>query len=133
MIEPRIDETGAHAFGRLAPARDKIEEIPAIFGGPEDEGRGQEHRWLDGSFRQLRIVAIIQHQRLRMQRVIADLGLRWKWLHHGLSRCLEETTNRCLPMAVKALPCAITPNWANRVRWRARTQPRFRNRRRHDA
>src|SRR6266700_1328305 len=93
MIEPRIDETGAHAFGRLAPPRDKIEEILAIFGGPEDEGRGQEHRWFDGPFRQLRIVTIVQHQRLGMQRVIADLGLRWKWLHHGLSRCLEETTN----------------------------------------
>src|SRR5437773_2383526 len=93
MVEPRIDQTSTHAFGRLAPARDKIKKILAIFGGPEDESRGQEHRWFDGAFRQLRIVAIVQHQRFGMQRVIADLGLRWKWFHHGLSRCLEETTN----------------------------------------
>src|SRR5215469_1525634 len=88
MIEPRINEPCAHPIRRLAPARHEIKEILAVFGGPEHEGRSQEHRRLDGSFRQLRIVAVIQHQRFRMQRVIADAGLPWKRFHHGLPRCL---------------------------------------------
>ena len=69
------------------------EEILAVFGGPEDEGRSQEDRWFDGSFRQLRIIAVVQHQRFGMQHMIADVGLRWKRFHHGLSRCLEETSS----------------------------------------
>src|SRR4029077_3396316 len=70
-------------LGRLAPTRDEIEEVLSVFGGREDEGRGQEDRWFDGSFRQLRIVAVVQHQRFGMQHMVADVGLRWKRFHHG--------------------------------------------------
>jgi hypothetical protein len=38
MIEPRIDQARADSFRRLAPARDEIEKILSVFGGPEDEG-----------------------------------------------------------------------------------------------
>ena len=91
MIEPRIDQARAHPGWRLAPTRDVIEEILSVFGGLEDEGRGQEDRWFDGSFRQLRIVAVVQHQCFGMQHVVADMGLRRKRFGHGLSRCLEGT------------------------------------------
>src|SRR5207244_2071257 len=97
-------------------------EILAIFGGSEDEGRGQEDRWLDGSFRQLRIVAIVQHQRFGMQRVIADLSLRRKWFHHGLSRCLEETTNPVRTNGSISPPCPTKPDRADRARWCGHTQ-----------
>ena len=90
MIEPRINQARAHPLGRLAPTRDEIEEVLSVFGGPEHEGRGQEDRWLDGSFRQLRIVAVVQHQRFGMQHVVADVGLRRKRFHHGLPRCLDS-------------------------------------------
>jgi hypothetical protein len=75
MIEPRINQTCAHSFGRLAPARNVIEVVLSVLGGPEHEGRGQEDRWLDGALRQLRIVAVVQHQRFGMQHVVADMGL----------------------------------------------------------
>jgi hypothetical protein len=74
MIEARIDEPRALARRRLAAAGDVIEEVAAILGGLEDEGRGQEHRRLDGAFRQFRIVAVVQHLRFGMQCVIADMG-----------------------------------------------------------
>src|SRR5262249_32520824 len=90
-----IDQARAHPFRRLAPAGDKIKEVLAVFGSPEDEGRGQEHRWLDRAFRQLRIVAIVQHQRFRMQHVVADVGLGRKRFHHGLSPCLSGPTEAC--------------------------------------
>ncbi len=93
MIEPRIDQARAHPFGRLAPTRDEIEEILSVFGSLEDEGRGQKHRWLDGSFGQLRIVAVVQHERFGMQHVVPDVGLRRKRFHHGLPRCLDS--ERC--------------------------------------
>src|SRR5713101_2213676 len=85
MIEPRINQASTHPLGRLAPTRDVVEEILPVFGGPKDEGRGQKDRWFDGSFRQLRIVAVVQHKRFGMQHVVADMGLRRKRFHHGLS------------------------------------------------
>ena len=102
VIEPRINQARAHPLGRLAPTRDEIEEVLSVFGGPEDEGRGQEDRWFDGSFRQLRIVAVVQHQRFWMQHVVADVGLRRKRFHHGLPRCLDSV--RCSALG----PSAIT-------------------------
>jgi hypothetical protein len=93
MIEPRINQARAHPLGRLAPTRDEIEEVLSVFGGPEDEGRGQEDRRFDGAFRQLRIVAVVQHQRFGVQHVVADVGLRRKRFHHGLPRCLDS--KRC--------------------------------------
>ena len=89
VIEPRINQTRAHPLGRLTPARNEIEEVLSVFSGLEDEGRRQEDRRFDGSFRQLRIVAVVQHQRFWMQHVIADVGLRRKRFHHGLPRCLD--------------------------------------------
>src|SRR3954447_25955542 len=99
MIEPRINQPRAHPLGRLAPTRDEIEEVLSVFGGPEDEGRGQEDRWFDGSFRQLRIVAVVQPQRFGMQHVVADVGLRRKRFHHGLPRCLDSETLSCVGYA----------------------------------
>jgi hypothetical protein len=74
VIEARINQTRAHPFGRFAPTRHKIEEVLTVLGCPEHEGRGQEDGWLDGSFRQLRIVPIFQHQGFGMQHVVADVG-----------------------------------------------------------
>jgi hypothetical protein len=61
MIEPRIHLARAYPVGRLAPTGDEIEEVLSVFGRPEDKGRGQEDRWFDGAFRQLRILAVVQH------------------------------------------------------------------------
>src|ERR1700730_9378097 len=83
---------------RLAPTRDEIEEVLSVFGGPEEEGRGQKDRWFDGSFRQLWIVAVVQHERFGMQHVVADVGPRRKRFHHGLPRCLD--TERCSALGV---------------------------------
>src|ERR1700688_555818 len=90
MIEPRINQARTHPLGRLAPTRDVIEEVLSVFGGPEDEGRGQKDRWFDGSFRELRIIAVVQHQRFGMQHVVADVSLRRKGFDHGLPRCLDS-------------------------------------------
>jgi hypothetical protein len=87
MVEARIDQSRAHALRRLATARDEIEEVLPVLGRLEHEGRGQKHRRLDGAFRQLRIVAIGQHQRFRMQHMVADMGFRRERFRHGLSRC----------------------------------------------
>ncbi|MEY9132580.1 hypothetical protein ACVIWV_001537 [Bradyrhizobium diazoefficiens] len=87
VVEARIDQARAHPLRRLAPAGDVVEEVLPVFGGLEHEGRGQEHRRLDGAFRQLRIIAIGQHQRFRMQHMVADVGLRRKGFYHGQSRC----------------------------------------------
>src|SRR6202008_4367664 len=82
-----------------------------------DESRGQEHRWLDGPFRQLRIVAIVQHQRLGMQCVVADLGLGRKWFRHGLFRCLEgDDPSGTLQCRYKALLRATMPDCINDCR-----------------
>src|SRR5580692_8392830 len=89
MIEPRINQASTHPLGRLAPTRDIIEEVLSVFGGPENEGRGQKDWWFDSSFRQLRIVAVVQHQRFGMQHVVADVCLRRERFHHGLPRCLD--------------------------------------------
>jgi hypothetical protein len=43
-----------------------------------------------GSFRQLWIVAVVQHQGFGMQHVVADVGLRRKRFDHGLSRYLDS-------------------------------------------
>ena len=67
VIEPRINQTRAHPLGRLAPTRNEIEEVLSVFGRPKGEGRGQEDRWFDGAFRQLRIVAVVQHECFGMQ------------------------------------------------------------------
>src|SRR5262249_23691790 len=130
MIEARIYQTCAHPLWRLAPTRNEIEEVLAVFGGPEDESRGQEDGWFDGSFRQLRIVAVVHHQRFLMQRVIADVGLRRKRFHHGLSRCLEGTSSRACSTGRINSRCATTPGWADRARWHGHMQSRFHNRRR---
>src|SRR3954447_24002336 len=98
MIEPRINQPRAHPLGRLAPTRDEIEEVLSVFGGPEDEGRGQEDRWFDGSFRQLRIVAVVQHQRFGMQHVVANVGLRRKRFHHGMSPYLDSERRPALAL-----------------------------------
>ncbi|MEY9697419.1 hypothetical protein ABIF50_010700 [Bradyrhizobium diazoefficiens] len=83
MVEARIDQARAHAFRRLAPAGDVIEEVLAVFGRLEHESGGQEHRRLDGALRQLRIIAIGQHQGFRMQHMVADMGLRRERFYHG--------------------------------------------------
>ena len=89
MVEPRIDQACAHSLGRLAPAGYVIEEVLSVLRGLEDEGRRQEDRRLDGAFRQLRIVAVVQHQRFGMERVVADMGFGRKRFHHGPPRFLE--------------------------------------------
>jgi hypothetical protein len=83
MIEPRIHQARAHSLRRLTATRHKIEVILPILGGPEHEGRGQEDGWLDDALRQLRIVAVVQHQCFGMKHVIADMRLRREWFHHG--------------------------------------------------
>ena len=89
VVEPRIDQACAHPLGRLAPAGYVIEEVLSVLRGLEDEGRRQEDGRLDGAFRQLRIVPVVQHQRFGMEHVIADMGLRRKRFHHGPPRFLE--------------------------------------------
>ncbi|EGE60534.1 hypothetical protein RHECNPAF_14110012 [Rhizobium etli CNPAF512] len=74
MVEARINEAGAFARRRLAPAGDIVEEIAPVLGRIEDEGGGEEHRRLDRPFREFGIVAVVQHLRFGMQSVIADMG-----------------------------------------------------------
>src|ERR1700682_5866243 len=40
--------------------------------------------------------AVVQHQRFGMQHVVADVGLRRKRFHHGLSRCLDLEPSPCV-------------------------------------
>ena len=82
VVEARIDEAGACAFRRLAPTGNEIEEILALLGGLEDESRGEEDGWLDGTFRELRIEAVAQHKRFGMEAVIADMSFVWPRLGH---------------------------------------------------
>ena len=86
MIEAGIDQPGPCACRRFAAAGDEIEEIAALFGRLEHEGRGQEHRRLDRALGEFRIVAVVQHQRFGMQFVIADMGLGGMWSGHDSLR-----------------------------------------------
>ena len=58
MVEAGIDEAAALARRRLAAAGHVVEEILAVLGGAEHEGRGEENRRLHRPFRELRIEAI---------------------------------------------------------------------------
>ena len=120
VIEPRIDQARAHPLGRLAPACDEVEVVLSVFGGPEHEGRGQEHGRFHGAFGQLRIVTVVQHQRFGMQHVIADVGLRCRRFHHGLSRCSEFRTAWCKRSNIlDRFHCA--PRWNSQRRGQAST------------
>lgn len=82
MIEAGIDEARAAGGGFLAAA-DDVEEVAALLRRPEDEGRGEKHRRLDRSFREHRVETVGEHQRLRMQAMIADMGLGGARSGHG--------------------------------------------------
>ena len=90
MVEARIDETRAGAARRLLAARHVVEEIASLLGRLEHEGRGQEHRRLDRTFRQLRVEAVGQHHRLGMQLVVADMRLRGFGGDHVISSGLSR-------------------------------------------
>src|SRR5215203_2160530 len=55
------------ALRRLPAAGHVVEELLAVLGRGEDEGRGEEDRRLHGAFRQRRVVAIAEHQGLGME------------------------------------------------------------------
>src|ERR687897_1109560 len=82
MIEAGIDQPGSSSARRFLAARDEIEEVAPLFGRSEDEGRGEEYRRLHRTFRQLRVEAVAQHQRFRMQPMISDMGLGRAWGSH---------------------------------------------------
>ena len=85
MVEARIDETGAGAFGWLLAPRGIVEEVAAFLGRAEHEGRGEEDRRLDRALRQHRVVAVAQHQGLGPEDVVADTGLGRTGRGHGVS------------------------------------------------
>jgi hypothetical protein len=72
MVEARIDEARGLALRRLAAACHVIEEFLAVLRAPENECRGQEDRRLHRAFRQGRVVAIAEHERLGLELAIAE-------------------------------------------------------------
>jgi hypothetical protein len=89
MVEARIDQACAHSLGGARAGQYVIEEVLSVLRSLEDEGRCQEDGRLDGTFRQLRIVPVVQHQRFGMEHVIADMGFGRKRFHHGPPRFLK--------------------------------------------
>ena len=83
VVEARIDEAGLAAARRLPASGDIVEEIAPVFRGPECESRCQENRRLHRSFRKLRIEPVAEHQRFRMQPMVADMRLVRAWRCHG--------------------------------------------------
>ncbi len=83
MVEARIDEPRRLARRCGLASRDHVEELLAVLGGLEQEGRGQEDRRLHRALGEHRIVAVAQHQRLGMQAVVADPVLQIAGLGHG--------------------------------------------------
>jgi len=51
IVETGIDQAGFLARPRLPSARAQVEEILALLGRLEDEGRGQKDRWLQRALR----------------------------------------------------------------------------------
>jgi hypothetical protein len=72
VIEARIDQPERGGRAGLPAAGREVEEVPALLGRAEHEGRGQEHRLFDRPFGQSGIVAVAQHQSLGMEQVVAD-------------------------------------------------------------
>src|SRR5262245_24527056 len=72
MVETRIDEARDRTRRRLATSSGVVEEITTLLGGSKHECGCQEDGWLDCALRKRRIVAISQHERLRMQDVICQ-------------------------------------------------------------
>ena len=75
VVEAAVDQPGSLAPRRLAPSRDVIEELLAVLGALEDEGGGEEHRRLDRALREMRVVAVAEHQRLGHEFSVADAVL----------------------------------------------------------
>ena len=75
VVEAAVDQSGRLAPRRLAPSRDVVEELLAVLGALEDEGGGEEHRRLDRPFREVRVVAVAEHQRLGHELSVADAVL----------------------------------------------------------
>ena len=75
MVEARIDEAGAGACRRLAAAGDVVEEVAPSSADLNTKVEVRNTGGLTAPSDSLRIVAVAQHQRLGMERVIADMGL----------------------------------------------------------
>jgi hypothetical protein len=87
VIEPRIDQAASRSLRRLLAAGGVVEEIAALLGGAKHERRGQEHRRLDRTLGEQRIVTVAQHQCLRMQDMICQPMLMIAVFLHGGLRC----------------------------------------------
>jgi len=62
VVEPAVDQTEFLLRLGLAQSVRELEEGLALLRGAEDEGRGLEYGWFDGSLRPLRPVAVAHHQ-----------------------------------------------------------------------
>jgi hypothetical protein len=72
VVEARIDQAGLLAGLGLAAARGQVEEVLALLGVLENEGRGQEDRRLQRALRHGRRIAEAHHQRLGMELAVGD-------------------------------------------------------------
>ena len=75
VVEARIDEARFLAGLGQPPARGQVEEVLALLGVLEDEGRGQEDRRLERALRHGRRIAKAHHQRLGMELAVGDAVL----------------------------------------------------------
>ena len=70
-VEARIDEP----LGAARPfAGHTLEETLSGRGTFERERRGEEDRGFERAFAEFRIIAVAEHERLRLQLVVADAG-----------------------------------------------------------
>ena len=83
MVEARIDQAGFLAGLELAASGREIEEILALLGVLEDEGRCEEDRRLERAFRHGRRIAEAHHQRLGVQLAVGDPVLVIAVVAHG--------------------------------------------------
>ena len=83
VVEAGIDEPRLFPRPRLAPPGGEVEELLALLGIGEDEGRGQKHRRLQRAFRHGRRIAVAHHQRLGVQAPVGDAVLVVAVVGHG--------------------------------------------------
>ena len=93
MVEAAVDQpAGAHAFGRRLAPGDDVEELRALLGAAEGEGRGQEHRRLDRALGERGVVAEGHHLGVGVQGLAVEGGapvgrehVAVSWLARSLS------------------------------------------------
>jgi hypothetical protein len=124
VVEAGIDEPRTFRGGLPTPGR-IVEEVASLFGGSKHEGRGEEDRRLRRSFRQRRVIAVAEHQGLRLQYMIADPDFVIARAVHGgspwLVGALAAPVACCWPVQ-SCKDCADGPDKPSRHAFERRAQ-----------